>query len=168
MSGDRTSESLVDLLDTRTSLNLEINKDEAYREQRVHANWLRLEDRNISFFHRHATSRKKSNLNWSLVREDDDKITFKDEFGERAQDYFQSLFALKGVSNLAHLFTMIEVKIENINRFLLDRLKVEEIVAAIRGMGPTKALEEDGFRDIFSKNIGILLVQKSHNFAYVS
>lgn len=42
--------TLIELIDMRVQLNLEIDKDEAYWEQKARANWLQLGDKNTSFF----------------------------------------------------------------------------------------------------------------------
>lgn len=45
----------------KLTLNHESNKEEIYWEQRARANWLKVDDRNIAFFHRYASSRKRIN-----------------------------------------------------------------------------------------------------------
>lgn len=47
---DISDENLVELIDTKIALSLEIEKDERYWEQRARINWLKLGDRNAAFF----------------------------------------------------------------------------------------------------------------------
>ncbi|KAA3473493.1 reverse transcriptase [Gossypium australe] len=54
--------NLSELIDTKIQLNLEIDKDECYWEQRAHINWLKYGDRNTAFFHSQATHRRRRNL----------------------------------------------------------------------------------------------------------
>lgn len=51
-------ENLAELIDTKIQLNFKIEKDEIYWKQRARANWLKLGDKNTTFFHSHATNRK--------------------------------------------------------------------------------------------------------------
>lgn len=52
---DRDDAHLAETIDTKIQLNLEIDKDEHYWEQRARINWLKFRDRNTFFFHSHAT-----------------------------------------------------------------------------------------------------------------
>lgn len=52
---------MVDLIDAKINLNLEVDRDEIYWEQRAYANWLKLRDKITAFFHNFANQRKKRN-----------------------------------------------------------------------------------------------------------
>ncbi|KAK5783327.1 hypothetical protein PVK06_037835 [Gossypium arboreum] len=49
---ERDDETLAQIIDTKIHLNLEIDKDELYWEQRARANWLQFRDRNTAYFHK--------------------------------------------------------------------------------------------------------------------
>lgn len=51
---DRFEKILLELIDTKLQLNLEIDKDEMYWEQKAKANWLKFGDKNTTFFHKQA------------------------------------------------------------------------------------------------------------------
>ncbi|KAA3455697.1 putative Transposon TX1 [Gossypium australe] len=59
---ERDYPNLAKLIDTKIQLNLEIDKDKRYWEQRVRTNWLKYGDRNTAFFHSQATHRRRRNL----------------------------------------------------------------------------------------------------------
>ncbi|KAA3469650.1 putative Transposon TX1 [Gossypium australe] len=55
---DRDDETQTKIIDTKIHLNMEIEKDEVYWEQRARINWLKFGDRNTAYFHKSATIRK--------------------------------------------------------------------------------------------------------------
>ncbi|KAH1123133.1 hypothetical protein J1N35_006293 [Gossypium stocksii] len=61
MAGERDADTLEKIIDTRINLNMEIDKDEMYWEQRARANWLRLGDKNLAFFHNFASVCRRIN-----------------------------------------------------------------------------------------------------------
>ncbi|KAA3473246.1 reverse transcriptase [Gossypium australe] len=60
-SKERDDDMIAKLIETRINLNVEIDKDEIYWEQRARANWLKVGDKNLSFFHKFTSSRRKRN-----------------------------------------------------------------------------------------------------------
>ncbi|KAA3482600.1 reverse transcriptase [Gossypium australe] len=61
MEAERTDTNLAELIDTKLQLNIEIDKYESYWEQRAKVNWLKLGDRNTTFFYNIATQRRRQN-----------------------------------------------------------------------------------------------------------
>ncbi|KAA3484647.1 reverse transcriptase [Gossypium australe] len=62
LESERDDDTMAKLIDTRIRLNMEIDKDERYWEQRARANWLRLGDKNSAFFYKYATTRITSHI----------------------------------------------------------------------------------------------------------
>ncbi|KAK5813063.1 hypothetical protein PVK06_028509 [Gossypium arboreum] len=58
---DLDDETLADLEEVKLALNLEVDKEELFWEQRAKTNWLRFGDRNISYFHNLANKQIKKN-----------------------------------------------------------------------------------------------------------
>ncbi|KAH1098567.1 hypothetical protein J1N35_015488 [Gossypium stocksii] len=61
LTAERDDYNLAELINTKIQLNLEIDKDERYWEQRTRINWLRNRDRNTAFFHSYAIQRRRRN-----------------------------------------------------------------------------------------------------------
>ncbi|KAH1084561.1 hypothetical protein J1N35_024322 [Gossypium stocksii] len=61
LAKERTDETMGEIVDTKIHLSIEIDKDEAYWEQRPRANYLKAGDKNTTFFHRFASFRKRIN-----------------------------------------------------------------------------------------------------------
>ncbi|KAA3466905.1 reverse transcriptase [Gossypium australe] len=72
---ERDDEMMARIIDTKIHLNMEIDKDEMYWEQRAKANWLQLGDNNTAYFHKCATVRRPANLVTKLVSDDGKEIT---------------------------------------------------------------------------------------------
>ncbi|KAA3456600.1 reverse transcriptase [Gossypium australe] len=121
--GERDDDILAKLIDTKIHLNLEIDKDEMYWEQRARQNWLKLGDKNTSYFHRCALTRRQTNTISKLVTEEGIEIEEESEILSATSSFFQNLFKSKGV---------------------VDPGKI-----ALKGMGPTKAPGSDGFPALF-------------------
>lgn len=70
--------------------------------------------------------------------------------GEVATSYFESLFTSNGVGNLSHILFGIEVYVSLKNNVVLTlNFMAEEIFAALKEMGTTKASRVDGFLTMF-------------------
>lgn len=50
LEADQNDDNIAEMIYTKIQLNWEIDKDEAYREKRARVNWVKLGDRNTSFF----------------------------------------------------------------------------------------------------------------------
>ncbi|MBA0666619.1 hypothetical protein Goklo_003014, partial [Gossypium klotzschianum] len=88
MDKERNDENLVNFIDTKIQLNLNIGKDKAFWEQRVHASWLGLGDRNIFFFRNFSSHRRRMSIIKCLEHRDGrgvkDEGQMEDDSVERA------------------------------------------------------------------------------------
>ncbi|KAA3471353.1 reverse transcriptase [Gossypium australe] len=147
---ERNDDAMEKIIDTRISLNMEIDKDEMYWEQRARANWLRLGDRNSAFFHKYASARRRTNTISRLESEEGQEVTDNLQINEVASHYFQNLFSTTGEGDSTYLLEGISTTISSeINSVLLSVYSREEIQKALKGMGPTKAPSFDGFPPLF-------------------
>ncbi|KAL4272451.1 hypothetical protein GQ457_13G023230 [Hibiscus cannabinus] len=107
---------LEEMMEVKLALNLEADKSELYWEQRARANWLRYGDKNTSFFHRHASQRKRYNRICSLENENGQSCSSSDDMLHIAQEYFVSLFSSGDTADpsfildgISHLFLMLQI-----------------------------------------------------------
>lgn len=108
LEAERNDKNLAEIIETRVQLNFEIEKDERYWEQRARINWLKLGNRNTTFFHKQATQRKRKNLIQKMQFEDG-RITEEDEEIEPiARAFFQNLFSSDMSGNLDHILSDID------------------------------------------------------------
>ncbi|GMJ13760.1 hypothetical protein HRI_005045200 [Hibiscus trionum] len=94
---------LGEIEEVKLSFNLEVDKSELYWEQRARANWLRNGDKNTTFFHRHATQRKKQNRISRLMNDDGVNCSSPDLMEVAAREYFQGFFASGGVADCSNV-----------------------------------------------------------------
>ncbi|KAA3482263.1 reverse transcriptase [Gossypium australe] len=118
---ERDDDTIAKIIETRINLNMEIDKDEIYWEQQARANWLKVGDKNSSFFHKFATSRRKRNTISRLQLDDGGETTEVNKMSEVATLYFQRLFKSNGIGDLSHLLQDIEASVsKDMNAALLS------------------------------------------------
>ncbi|KAA3489038.1 reverse transcriptase [Gossypium australe] len=128
LEADRDDENMAEIIDTKIHLNMEIDKDESYWEQRARINWLKLGDRNTSFFHKQASLRKKRNLVQKLQLDDERETKEIEEMKEIAQAYFVKLFSNGSHISTDKMFSGVEACIsEEDNANLKANFTKEEI-----------------------------------------
>ncbi|KAA3460755.1 reverse transcriptase [Gossypium australe] len=127
---ERDDDTIAKIIETRVNLNMEIDKDEMYWEQRERANWLKVGDKNLAFFYKFASTRRKQNTISRLQLEDGGESSDDSQMAEAATSYFQELFMSNGIGDLSHIMQ-------------------DEVLAALKGMGPIKAPGPDGFPALF-------------------
>ncbi|KAH1081694.1 hypothetical protein J1N35_021455 [Gossypium stocksii] len=140
----RDDDVIAEILDVKLELNWEMEKEELYWEQRARANWLPEGDKNTTFFHSKATQRQRLNHIRGLKDKNGIFKTEREDMETIVKDYLMELFKSRGVDNTNHLLSGV-----NMNRILAADYKEEEIVEALKSIGPTKASGPDGFPAIF-------------------
>lgn len=140
------------MIDTKIQLNFEIEKDEYYCEQRARLNWLKLGDRNTTYFHSQATQRRRRNQIIKLQNEQGKDTEDVKEIEGIARAYFQNLFTVGNTVVYEQLIMGFNCCVyEEDNRKLIAPYTGEEVREALFGMGSTKALGEDRFPALFCK-----------------
>lgn len=104
MGTERDDDNLAKLIKIEGQLSLEIDNDEAYWEQKARANWLQLEDKNTTFFHRYASARRRKNTIGRLEHEDGTEACNEEEIGEIVTGFFQKFFLFKWGRRLVAYF----------------------------------------------------------------
>lgn len=109
-----------------------------------------LGDKNTKFFHNFASSRKKQNMIHGLINDMGVGMVADRDREEIAINYFQNLFLSQGDGNMNYLLSGVKQCISiDMNRMLMAKYSGEELLAALKGMGPTKALGIYGFPALF-------------------
>lgn len=103
MEKDRDDDILAQIIDTRIHLNIEIDKEEVYWEQGARANWLKLRDKNKTFFHKYASMWRRINTISRLDTADGNGTCEDSEINKIATKYFQNLFSTNGVGDMSHI-----------------------------------------------------------------
>ncbi|KAA3469492.1 reverse transcriptase [Gossypium australe] len=106
LESERDVDTMAKLIYTRIRLNMEIDKDERYWEQRARANWLRSGDKNSAFFHKYATTRKRINTISRLESMEGHKITDEVEIYKTATNYFQNMFSSNVTGDSSYLLAV--------------------------------------------------------------
>ncbi|KAA3476465.1 putative Transposon TX1 [Gossypium australe] len=121
LEGKRNDDTMAKIIDAKIHLNMKIDKDDMYWEQRARQNWLKLGDKNTAFFHSCALVRRQANTISKLVTEEGKEIEEESEILVAASSFFQNLFKSKGVTDRCKVLDGIErtIKQED-NEFLLD------------------------------------------------
>lgn len=89
-------ETLAKIIDNKIHLNLEIDKDERFWEQRMRTNWLKVGDKNSTFFHKYASVRRSRNRILSLQSNEGKETAEESELHSIARGYFMDLFLYEG------------------------------------------------------------------------
>ncbi|KAA3480252.1 reverse transcriptase [Gossypium australe] len=165
LEADRDDENLADIINTKIHLNLEIDKDESYWEQRARIDWLKLGDKNTSFFHKQATQRQKRNFIQKLHFEDGRETIENEEMKEIARSYFVKLFSSGIQSSTDRILSGIEACVsDEDNKNLKANFTEEEIWTALTEMGPIKAPGEDGLPAIFYQKCWPIIGKEVMNY----
>jgi hypothetical protein len=119
--------------------------------------WLREGDRNMAFFHAHASAQKIKNRIDALMREDGSKCEDQEEIKGMVHRFYEDLFSSEPSRSMDTILDCISVKVDDrMNESLCAQYTNEEIHAALFQMGPTKSQGPDGFLVLFYQTYWIL------------
>ncbi|KAH1106130.1 hypothetical protein J1N35_009898 [Gossypium stocksii] len=94
-----------------------------------------------------------------LQRQDGVLATDNREMENIAQEYFSDLFTSRGIGDLEHILSGIRLCVSDImNQNLVAIYKEDEIMEALKSMGPTKASGANGFPAIFYQKFWHIIV----------
>lgn len=120
--------------------------------QRARANWLKHGDRNTSFFHNYATSRRRKNMVKALIADHGIRHEDKETMCTMVKDYFSNLFTSEVEQVDMSVLGYVNRKVtNNMNQLLLAPFSGEEVKKALFGIGDLKAPGPDGLHAIFYK-----------------
>lgn len=158
---EKNDDTMEKIIDIKVHLNMEIDRDEIYWEQRARVNWLKVGDKNSTFFHKYALLNTIS----KLELDGGGKATEESMIKEVATLFFQKVFTSKGIGDLSHLLTGIKGRISpDINAELMSKFIEEEVYSALKEMGPTKTPGSDGFSVLFFQRSWHIIGKEVINF----
>ncbi|KAL4297177.1 hypothetical protein GQ457_12G009590 [Hibiscus cannabinus] len=104
---DPVDENLAEIIDVKLALNLEADKEERCWEQRSQANWLSKGDKNTSYFHNFASTRKKTNTIDEIVDQTGNVVSSMEEILAVAANYFSDMFTATTLGDTAGIFNNV-------------------------------------------------------------
>ena len=134
----------------RRELNVLIEKEEVFWNQRSRVSWLKEGDQNTKFFHKSANQRKRTN---TIVGLFDSNHVWKSTQGEIANivtECFQHMFTSSSPSEIAEVVQLVDkVVMPELNADLLLPFSPDEVKTALFQMHPSKAPGPDGMTALF-------------------
>ncbi|GMI83381.1 hypothetical protein HRI_002007400 [Hibiscus trionum] len=162
---DPIDDILQETLEAQISLNLEMDREEVYWEQRARTNWLKNGDMNTTFFHKSASQRRKTNRVQKLYNNQGALIEDEHEMSTVATNYFKDLFHSQGSSSMDTILQGINCCISpEMNSDLEKNFEEKKILHAIKSMSPLKACGEDGLGAIFYQRFWNIIGRDITNF----
>lgn len=125
-------------------------KEEEYWRTRSRIQWLKLGDRNSTYFHQATVERRRKNTINRMQRADGVWIENEADIVKECEDYFRNMFqseACEGVDDQMHCIPKLVG--EDDNRRLTRRVSLEEVKEAVFQLGGNKAPGPDGFPGTF-------------------
>ncbi|GMI89666.1 hypothetical protein HRI_002635900 [Hibiscus trionum] len=151
---DPSDDVLGDIMESKLLLNMEYDKVELYWEQRARSNWMKNGDRNTTFFHRSATSRKRKNRITSLLDDTETRRDSDHEMAEVARGYFHNLFSSQGIKDPGKILQgIVSCTTSEMNQVLCAEFEPSEVYQALKTMNPLKAAGNDGFGALFYQKL---------------
>jgi hypothetical protein len=121
-------------------------------QQRARANWLKNGDRNTSFFHAHASERRRVNKIKKLKREGGGVVEREEELGPFITNFYKSLFLSSAGQVNEDLLQFVPQSVTAVmNDHLMSPYTVEEVRKALDSIGDLKAPGPDGMLALFYK-----------------
>jgi hypothetical protein len=152
MSGPMSDENEAIAKKEAALIEILLEQDEIYWQQRSRANWLQHGDRNTSFFHNFASARRKKNYIMKLKNNDGDWVEGTEHLKPLVFHYFSNLF-LSEVDQVDQ--SMMEKNFPKItkqmNEKLLAPFSADDVRKAAFSIGDYKAPGPDGLHAVFYK-----------------
>ena len=124
----------------RSELNILLEQEEAYWQQRSRVNWLQNGNLNTTFFHACASQRKRTNQISQLRNREGDLVSTPEGLENITTEYFQSLFSSSNPIYIEKVTELVEsVVTDDMNSQLLKPFIENEVKITLFHMHPLKA-----------------------------
>ncbi|KAF7806997.1 putative RNA-directed DNA polymerase [Senna tora] len=129
-------------------------QEEMFWKSRARIKWLKEGERNSKFFHAVTLQRRAQNRITRIKNADENWIDQEEEILKCFQEYFQNLFTSAGNRNLTNAIEVITPLVSTtMNNELIKNVSMQEVEAAVFGLGASKAPGPDGLNgNFYQKN----------------
>ncbi|KAI5343912.1 hypothetical protein L3X38_011788 [Prunus dulcis] len=133
-----------------TELDKCLEQEKIYLQQRSRVNWLRYGDHNTSFFHKQATSRRKTNALVGILDVHHRWQQDNDQIGGVFVEFFTGLFKSDARATDVEIFNAVQARVSSrsYQNLLLSYSKYE-IERVLKSIGPSKAPSPEGMPALF-------------------
>uniref|UniRef100_A0A803Q8N7 Uncharacterized protein n=1 Tax=Cannabis sativa TaxID=3483 RepID=A0A803Q8N7_CANSA len=149
-----TREDCSKLTQLQSRLDSLLYKDKIYWKQRARVRWLKAGDRNTKFFHKHASSRRKSNKIKYLKNDEGVVVNTSEGIADLVTSYFSTLFSSEGcdLEAAASIFDSLGPGLDDPEiSFLAQEFTDEEVRKAVFQLSGDKAVGLDGLNAYLSR-----------------
>ena len=137
----------------RKEINLLLDDEEVWWQQRSRVQWLGEGDCNTKYFHHRASERRRKNAIVGLWNDEGVWCDSKEGIVRTVTGYFEDIYTSTYPSRLEEVTNLIQAKVsEEMNGDLTKDFTAEEVRIALWQMHPTKAPGPDGMFAIFYQN----------------
>ncbi|XP_074292303.1 uncharacterized protein LOC141619181 [Silene latifolia] len=127
-----------------------LKQEETFWRQRSRALWLRDGDQNTKYFHRKPSQRKKKNFIARLVDDEGRNYVGTEVVASVAKGYFDGLFTSSSPTDFEETLDVVEGRLTSeMNDFLCEDYREEEVINALNQMHPLKPPGLDGMNVLF-------------------
>ena len=150
LRNDTTLQNEAEINELRKEINLLLDDEEVWWQQRSRVQWLGEGNRNTKYFHHRASERRRKNAIVGLWNDEGGWCDSKEEIVRTVTGYFEDIYSSSNPSRLEEATNLIPTKVsEEMNDDLIKDFSVEEVRIALRQMHPTKAPRPDDMSAIF-------------------
>ncbi|XP_072080884.1 uncharacterized protein [Arachis hypogaea] len=150
MSSDLAEERQEEIKELKRRTTFLWKQEKKFWGQRVRIKWLRMGDKNTTFFHASTVQRRDKNRIEILKNANGEWISEEDEVRKMAEEYFESLFkAIKDLRMEDCIGKIPKRVTQEMNNSLIEDITDKEIKDAAFSLGSLKARGPDGLNSLF-------------------
>ena len=134
----------------RKEINILLDDEELWWQQRSRVQWLGEGDRNTKYFHHRASERRRKNTITGLWNQKDVWCESRESIIKTAVDYFEDIYASSHPTHVEEVTDLILTKVTaEMNTALTQEFTGKDVKAALGQMYPTKAPGSDSMSALF-------------------
>ena len=134
----------------RKEINILLDDEELWWQQRSRVQWLGEGDHNMKYFHHRASERRQKNTITGLWNQEDVWCESRESIIKIAIDYFEDIYASSHLTRVEEVTDLIPTKVTaEMNTALSQEFTVEDVKAALGQMHLTKVPGPDGMSALF-------------------